>query len=120
MPESESWLLFLPENEFHETGLLFAHYLIRSAGRRVIYLGSNLPFESLQAAAQNISPVNLLLFFVHNDFPEATREYLSRLSNGVKGVNIFAAAHENLTEQLGKIKKVQFLNSVEDLMQELL
>ncbi len=116
---SDSWLLFLPENEFHETGLLFAHYLIRSTGRKVIYLGSNLPFESLQTAAQNISPGNLLLFFVHNDFPEAAREYLSKLSNGVKSVNIFAAGHQNFTEQLGKIKKVRFLNSVGDLVQEL-
>ena len=36
----EGWLLFLPEDEFHEVGLLFANYLIRSAGKSVFYLGT--------------------------------------------------------------------------------
>jgi len=35
---SKRFLLFLPENEKHSLGLLFANYLIRSRGHEVVYL----------------------------------------------------------------------------------
>lgn len=116
---ADSWLLFLPENEFHEIGLLFANYLIKSSGKKVIYLGSNLPLQSLQAVAETGSPNNLLLFFVHKIDLEAATRYLCALNNAVKGVNIFAAGHKNFTDQLGKLKKIRFLNSVDDLLKQL-
>src|ERR1700759_951662 len=36
-------LLFLPEGEHHELGLLYVHYLLRSHGARVLYLGADTP-----------------------------------------------------------------------------
>lgn len=118
-PEFGLWLLFLPENEFHEIGLLFASYLIRFYGRKVIYLGSNLPFESLKMVVKNTSPENLLMFFSHHDFPEDTRDYLHSLTNQFRAKNIFVASHRKFTDQVGKIKKVNFLHSAEDLIQQL-
>ncbi len=118
-PESGSWLLFLPENEFHEIGLLFASYLIRSSSQKVIYLGSNVPFQSLKMAVENASCENLLMFFVHAGFPEDARDYINKLSNQFKGKNIFVAGGRQFTEQLGKLKKIRFLNSAEDLITQL-
>src|SRR6056297_2345134 len=44
---AKKFILFLPENEFHELGLLFYNYLIKKAGQSVIYLGSSVPFNDL-------------------------------------------------------------------------
>lgn len=41
-------LLFLPESEYHELGLLFTHYLLKSRGAKVLYLGGNVPFKDLE------------------------------------------------------------------------
>lgn len=41
-------LLFLPENEHHELGLLFLAYLLKSRGIRTIYLGANVPIRDLE------------------------------------------------------------------------
>ena len=41
-------LLFLPENEHHELGLLFLNYLLKSRGVKTIYLGSNVPISDLE------------------------------------------------------------------------
>lgn len=38
-----SFLLLLPEGEWHELGLLFVWYLLRSRGFQVLYLGPNMP-----------------------------------------------------------------------------
>lgn len=42
-----SILLFLPEGEHHELGLLFMYYLLKSRGATVIYLGTNIPIKDL-------------------------------------------------------------------------
>lgn len=41
-------LLFLPEGEHHEMGLLFLHYLLKSRGVSVIYLGANIPLDDVE------------------------------------------------------------------------
>ena len=41
-------LLFLPEGEHHELGLLFMHYLLKNRGATVIYLGANIPLKDVE------------------------------------------------------------------------
>jgi DNA-binding transcriptional MerR regulator len=41
----KTFLLFLPEGEHHELGLLFMYYLIQSRGAKAIYLGANVPIN---------------------------------------------------------------------------
>jgi len=41
-------LLFLPEGEHHELGLLFMYYLLKSRGLRVLYLGANVPVKDVE------------------------------------------------------------------------
>ena len=62
----ESWLLFLPEGEFHEIGLLFAKFLLIQNGYNVIFLGPNVPYGSLVQVSQNVKIDNTLLFCVAN------------------------------------------------------
>lgn len=44
----KSILLFLPEGEYHEIGLLFVYYLLKSRGATVIYLGANIPMNDVE------------------------------------------------------------------------
>jgi DNA-binding transcriptional MerR regulator len=47
-PQSaKSILLFLPEGEHHELGLLFVHYLLKCKGIKVLYLGTNIPLKDV-------------------------------------------------------------------------
>jgi len=48
-PEGKKFLLFLPEGQWHELPLLFAHYLIREANHEVIYLGQSVPYSDVLA-----------------------------------------------------------------------
>jgi MerR family transcriptional regulator, light-induced transcriptional regulator len=52
----KNFLLLLPEGEFHELGLLFGNYLIRAAGHRALYLGTNLPLPDLERLSQSFNP----------------------------------------------------------------
>ena len=44
----KTFLLFLPEGEYHELGLLFMYYLLKSQGFSVIYLGANVPLKNAE------------------------------------------------------------------------
>ena len=44
----KTFLLFLPEGEYHELGLLFMYYILKSRGCDVIYLGANIPIKDVE------------------------------------------------------------------------
>ncbi len=49
-------ILFLPEGEHHELGLLFMYYLLKKRGADVIYLGSNVPLKDISYIADLKKP----------------------------------------------------------------
>jgi len=46
--KKSSIILFLPEGEQHELGLLYAYYIMKKQGITTIYLGADLPIKDLQ------------------------------------------------------------------------
>lgn len=49
-------LLFLPEGEHHELGLLFVYYLLKTRGVTVLYLGANVPLKDVEYVATLKNP----------------------------------------------------------------
>ena len=114
-PSSESWVLFLPENEFHEIGLIYAQLVIRLLGKKVIYLGSNLSIDSVIPVIDQIKPEYLLLFLVHYDLPEQIQKSLDKLASSFNGTKIYLAGNQKLIEQINLNVNTEYLQSVESL-----
>lgn len=74
------FLLFLPEEEHHEMGLLFVYYLLRKRKLPVIYLGSSSPLKDVQFLFEHKAPGYLYLHLT--SFPRKNNlpKYLSTLS----------------------------------------
>jgi DNA-binding transcriptional MerR regulator len=45
---NKSILLFLPEGEHHELGLLYMYYLLKNRGVKTLYLGANVPIKDIE------------------------------------------------------------------------
>ena len=58
--KNDRYLLFLPENEMHEIGLLFSHFYNKKRQSEVTYLGMNTPLENI---AQVIEMKNITHVF---------------------------------------------------------
>lgn len=58
----KTFLLFLPEGEHHELGLLFMYYLLKTRGAKTIYLGANVPLKDVEQVVELKKPD---LVFVH-------------------------------------------------------
>jgi len=74
------FLLFLPENEHHEMGLLFVYYLLRKKRLPVIYLGASVPLKDVQFLFENRSPDYLYLHLTSFPRKNDLTKYLSTLS----------------------------------------
>lgn len=106
------WVLFLPEDEFHDLGLLFASYLLRLHGNRVIYLGSNVPFESLKEAISDIHPKHLLLFMVRHRPASEAQEMLIRMEKSFKDVRIHFSGNPQICQALSPGKKTDWIKDI--------
>ena len=78
---AETFILFLPERELHELGLLFCHYLLKRRGHKVIYLGQSLPYKDLLSVAKTKGNARYLLtYFISALKPEEVLPYLRSIS----------------------------------------
>lgn len=75
----KTFMLYLPDGELHELGLLFYSYLIQKRGHRVFYLGQMVPFEDLLHVADIHKPDIFLTIFTANLANENIEEHLQKL-----------------------------------------
>ncbi|NNK20608.1 MAG: MerR family transcriptional regulator [Flavobacteriaceae bacterium] len=61
--EDKVFVLFLPENEIHEIGLLFVNYELLLRGYKTIYLGQTMPLESLTDLQKYYNNLHFLSYF---------------------------------------------------------
>jgi len=66
----KTFLLFLPEKEYHELALLYMYYLIKKAGHSVIYLGQNVPLVDMKDVFEFHKIDYLLTSFTSNQASE--------------------------------------------------
>jgi len=77
---SHSVILFLPENEYHEIGLLFYHYLVRKMGYISLYLGQSVPYGDLKAVVNVHKPKYIITSIVTTLHEGDVKSYVGRLS----------------------------------------
>ncbi len=119
---SKRFILFLPEGELHELGLLFYYYLIRKRGHRVVYLGQSVPFEDLERVV-DIKPCDYILTSFNSSITGINiNEYISKLSKKFRKQNILFSAFDKeglnrrLPDNTLKIKDIhEFVEFLENL-----
>ena len=110
--KKETWLLFLPENEFHEIGLLFARFLLVKNGFNVIYLGSNLPYESLYQVDEKIKIDNTLMFSVSNSSKININSTIQYLESNLQSTKNYIISKEITTKMIPRKSNINILSDV--------
>jgi DNA-binding transcriptional MerR regulator len=86
---SKSFLLFLPEGEHHELGLIFYHYLIRKHGHHVFYLGETVPMSGIMEISQKRKFDYVLTSIITSIAQDDIQKYLTSLSDKFSQATIF-------------------------------
>ncbi|GIV33933.1 MAG: MerR family transcriptional regulator [Chitinophagales bacterium] len=88
---SRRYLLFLPEEEYHEIGLLFAHYLLRARGCHSLYLGQSVPLADL-TEVQRIYKAHYFFTIITTAFREQELvDYLHQLVSRFREILLLVA-----------------------------
>ena len=110
-------ILFLPENEDHEIGLLYANYLLMKSGVQTIYLGQRLPFENLKQIVHSVKPTHLF-FSVTSPIPiEEFQGYLKLMAKTFPDAKILLFGNEAIWSMCKLPKNIKVLGSPADISQ---
>lgn len=80
-PNSKTFVLFLPDNEIHDIGLLFINYELRSKGYHTIFLGESVPMENLSTLFDFFDDIVFVSYFTVYPEDENILNYLENFSN---------------------------------------
>lgn len=99
---SSKILLFLPEGEHHELALLYMHFLLKSRGVQVIYLGANVPYKDVAFVVHAKNPQQLYTHITCLPGNQKVERYLNQLRELVPNIpfivsgQIAQASHKNI------------------------
>jgi DNA-binding transcriptional MerR regulator len=73
--------LFLPYDEIHDIGLIYANFILEKSGIKTIYLGPNIPLESLTKQFYKEGELIFLTFFTIKPDTDNIKSYLDSYQN---------------------------------------
>ncbi len=113
--DSKTFVLYLPENELHELGLLFMNYILKKRGHKVIYLGAIVPLSSLISMIK-LRPADYIVTSVVGSMEEEDLEaYIHEVSEEFPDLTIFLTG--NQAQSLKKTpKNVKLVPSIKDFI----
>lgn len=108
-------MLFLPENELHEIGLLFYHYIVRKIGIRTHYLGQTVPYRDVKLIGKIHKP-NFILTSI-TSFPVASElpEYISTLCKDFPSTKILLTGSALAKTKVEKAKNLFLFRDAKEL-----
>ena len=114
--DGKKFLLFLPEGEPHEIGLLFANYMLRARGHDVVYLGQNLPFEDLRTVFDFYEPECVMSVVTTGMNSDEVQIFVNTLSKSWPDAQIYVTGFLIVTHpDLQVPANVRVLKSVDDM-----
>ena len=72
------FVLFLPENEVHELGILYLNYELNLRGYKSIYLGQSVPIENLEPLLANDNFIEFVTYATVEPSKEKIDKYIQR------------------------------------------
>ena len=118
-PSDQPWVLFLPEEEVHEMGLLLSSYIIREHGRTVIYLGARVPADSLYSVLELFPKAKLLFFLVKEFDGKSISSFVKNINANYPNSTIHISTNLKRLEQFEKNIDFEKIISVESLVKKL-
>ena len=116
---TKTYVLFLPENEIHELGLLYLNYELVLRGNHTIYLGRSLPLNNLDFFFKNSEDICFITSMTVMPYDDKIEDYFNEISVILKDTNhqfIAVGRKTHLVNKLNLDPKIALHNSVADLL----
>jgi methanogenic corrinoid protein MtbC1 len=116
---SKTIVLFLPEGEHHELGLLYVHYLLKIRGIEVLYLGADVPVDDLEFVCRIKHP-NFLFSHLTSIPPKLNLEkYLTDIRTRIKDTPLVLSGRVSSSYHRKIPSGIAVKHSVEEVLEHL-
>ena len=113
---NEKIILYLPEGERQELSLLFMHYLLKSRGKYVLYLGQDISLADL-SDANRIHKADLVFTMITETFAkESVQQYVDRLADTFPGTQILLSGYQVVAQPIDAPEHVTILKSLDQML----
>ncbi len=109
------FVLMLPEEEYHEMGLLYVYYLLRKHNIPVIYLGANVPVNDLKILIAKKAPNYIYLHLTGSLKLYSLHKYLSLLSQSAHSASIIISGFVAQAQKKENLPNITLLQSLRDV-----
>ena len=116
------YILFLPENEIHELGLLYLNYELVLRGHRTIYLGQNLPLNNLNIFFDIHDKITFITSMTVRPYEDDIVEYFNTMDNiiSTSSHSLIATGKKVMQFRSNKFKsKISLYPSISELLKEI-
>ena len=115
--QKDQYILYLPQNELHETGLMFAHYLLKERGYKVIYLGQSVPFRDLKILVEYAKPTHVMTILTSIQTAEAIKEIVNNSLDFFTSNKVVFVGLKHYENQLKLGSKIICFNGVSEFIE---
>lgn len=119
LPEPKEYkgkaMLFLREGEYHEIGLLFYHYVLKTKGLNCLYIGQSLPVQDLKAALKKENPDYVFTSLIAKLDKEEFTAFFKQLAEMIALEKVFVGGYQlNIFEELipKEVKVVHHVDTI--------
>jgi len=119
---ARKFMLYLPEGELHEIGLLFAWYVLKRNGQKVIYLGQSLPISDLKIVDEAHKPDVILTVITSAPCQEDVQPYLDSLKQLFPDTKVWLSGFQIVSQELkipNNFSVVMDPNAIKKMVKEL-
>jgi methanogenic corrinoid protein MtbC1 len=114
---NKSFLLFLPERELHELGLLLVYYLLKRRGAEVFYIGANVPLKDAHFVAEAKKPDYIYIHLTSTSPGFNFSKFLLQLTQKIPKPKIIISGYPSLSYRRTLPKNVEFKHSFSELVE---
>jgi len=117
---SPSVLLFLPEGEIHDIGLMYVNYLLRKYEKNPIYLGANSPIKEVKLVVDAKQPDYLYVHLTSVTSEFDVNKYLQKLHNAFPDSKIMVSVSLLRSTKHVPIPNVKLLFTLQEVRDTLI
>jgi DNA-binding transcriptional MerR regulator len=114
-PTDAPIMLYLPEHEWHELGLLYYQFLLRKKGLHTVYLGQSLPYDSTIDCIKRLNPSAIITSWLTAVDDEFLIKYFEQLIADSNNKPIYAGGAQINMKITLLDKKIIEIKNAKDL-----
>jgi MerR family transcriptional regulator, light-induced transcriptional regulator len=116
-PGYKKFIVYTPEGEYHDIGVIFGYFILKSRNHKVYYLGQSLPFADLEFVVNKHNPDAIFTAITSFSNHQDVQFYINKVSKYFPKIDFMVTGSQIIGQGLDLPENTTIINKVQDLME---